>query len=177
MPADLLATLKDRLAEQQAIVAAASRYIDDLETAISAIESKRSHEPNEEAANLSPAVSPPQKPAHGELTRIALECVRNGKGTKPKIKEAFEERGLAFSRHSVENVIQRLKDRIRFDTDKNRFVLRDEAIEVNDRDQLMRDLEESNKVLEGSRADTLKPPGSNGASVHSPTTAIHVAST
>src|SRR6476659_6680726 len=98
MPSDLLASLKERLVEQQAIVAAARQCIDDLETAINAIEAKHCREAPAQAASDSLPTPPasPSKPGRGELSRVALECVRYGKGTPSQIKRTLQDRGLSI---------------------------------------------------------------------------------
>jgi hypothetical protein len=179
MQTDLLASLRERLAEQQAIVAAARQYIEDLKTAIGAIESKRRPcEHAGRAVEVNP--SPPdayQRPGRGELRRVALDCIRGGRGTPKQIKQACLDQGVPITKNSISNVIQRLqaKEWIVYDAHQNRYVICDEKF----REQLVRDLEESKKLLEeGSRVVALKPSDQNGAAgMHPLATALHTTST
>jgi len=171
MTTDLLTSLKTQLAEQQALVAAAGRNVEDLETAIAAIEGKRP------AAHAAPDEDghqpvPLGKPRRGVLMRVALDCIRGGNGTPQDIKRAYLEQGIAISPNSVSNVLRRLQssNAIRYVAHEKRYVLLD-ADEARNRDRLLRELDESAQKLEGSKVIALKPSERNGAA------SLHTAST
>lgn len=175
MTTDTLTWLQTQLAEQREAAIATDRAIRDLEAAIRGVEASRGGSVNAPK----PQVSVTKKSRRGEVMRVALDCVRQGKGKPVYIRQACIAQGIALTENTVSNVIQRLQAKrlIRFVSSKIGYVLRDSEATTEDgsTETLKANLVESLKA-EGSKVVTLKPSSSNGAAdLHPPTTALQMA--
>lgn len=173
MTTDTLTWLQTQLAEQRQAALVADRAIRDLEAAIRGVEASRVG-----SMTAPKPVAVAKKSRRGEVMRVALDCVRQGKGWSSSIRQACATQGIAMTENTVSNVIQRLQAKrlITYRPSEKRYVLRDsEGLEPSNADRLKSDLAESIKA-EGSKVVSLKPSSSNGAAdLHPPTTALHTA--
>lgn len=153
MTTDPLTWLQTQLAEHREAALVANRAIRDLEAAIRGIEASRVG-----LVTTPKPVAEVKKSRRGEVMRVALDCVRQGRGRSSCIRHACEAQGIAMTKNTVSNVIQRLQAKrlITYRLSEKRYVLMDS-------DATMADLAESIKA-EGSKVVTLKPSSSsNGA--------------
>lgn len=92
----------------------------ELRLAITAIEQAR--QPKVDTHSV------PEGPARivrrGELKRALLDCLRCGIGARSALDEALKERGIETSASSISNALNRMKNEIRWDTQKKAYVLR-----------------------------------------------------
>jgi hypothetical protein len=165
---DVLSNLKEQLAAEEARAAAAAKAVADLRIAIRALEENRS-------APAAPVCAPTAKrrSKRGEIMRVILKAVRNGKGETWQIDQACSDAGLELSPNSIANALGRLRRQIVWDHHRKCYLIRTEE---NNRAALIGALRASAEA-EGSKAVALEPSDRDGAAGMQPlATALHTAS-
>jgi hypothetical protein len=163
---DVLTNLKEQLAAEEARAVAAAAAAADLRIAIRALEENRS-------ASADP-VCAKRRSKRGEIMRVILKAVRNGKGERWLIDQACSDAGLELSPNSIANALARLHRQIVWDHHRKCYLIRNEE---NNRAALIGALRASAEA-EGSKAVALEPSDRDGAASMQPlATALHTAST
>ena len=114
-----LDNLKRDLESAVANLAAASLEVEHIRLAIAAIEG------SPESGRSPPAGAKPRK--RGSVSRVVLDCIRDGVGQVRLIKQTLDDRGHKLTSGSISNAISRLQERelICHDHSINKWVIRD----------------------------------------------------